>query len=210
MGRWIFVIAAVAALAACKKQRASGLAPAQDWNADQTGMEPPQTPQTANPHAGMDPNNPHAGLDMGGATADNPHGGTDVGALGLPPPDPNRKIDPTHHVKGVISVDRKVADRMSKGGVVFVSIRRADGAGQPVGGPPLAVAKLTYEGADMPFELGEGQAMIGGTELTGDVVVSARYDQDQDAMSKQPGDVVGSKGVKIPADNVKIVLDTVL
>jgi hypothetical protein len=207
MGRWTFVAAAVVALVACKKERASGLAPAQDWNADQAGMAPQQPP--ANPHAGMDPNNPHAGVDMGGGDPSNLHAGADVGAMGLPPPDPNRKIDPTHHVKGVISVSPKTADHAPKGGVVFLNIRRADASGQPLG-PPLAVARLTYDGGDLPFELGEAQAMIGGTELVGDVVVTARYDHDGDAMSKQPGDVVGSQRVNIPADNVKIVLDTLL
>jgi hypothetical protein len=38
----------------------------------------------------------------------------------------------------------------------------------------------------------------------------ARYDQDSDAMSKQPGDVTGQLRVKIPAVNVKLALDTVL
>ena len=59
-----------------------------------------------NPHAGVDmaaaSDNPHAGLDMG-SDPSNPHagmdiGGTDVTKLGLPPPDPNRAIDPAHHV----------------------------------------------------------------------------------------------------------------
>jgi hypothetical protein len=204
MGRWIFVVAAIAALAACKKERASGLAPAQDWNADQTGMAPPQQP--ANPHAGVDPSNPHAGLEMGGTDPSNPHAGANGAAMGLPPPDPNRKIDPTHHVKGVIVVPAKNADHAPKGGVVFVMIRPN---GQQ-SGPPLAVARLTYEGGDLPFELGEAQAMIAGTELVGDVVVTARYDHDGDAFSKQPGDVVGSQQVKIPAENLKISLDTVL
>jgi hypothetical protein len=38
----------------------------------------------------------------------------------------------------------------------------------------------------------------------------ARYDQDADAISKQPGDVTGQIRVKIPAENVKLSLDTVL
>ena len=56
----------------------------------------------------------------------------------------------------------------------------------------------------------EAQAMIAGTQLTGDVVVTARYDQDGDALSKQPGDISGSIRVKIPADNVTLTLDDVL
>ena len=239
MGRWISVVAMVAAIAACSKKKSEGLPPAQEWSADQAGIEPQAAPQSANPHGGMDPSNPHAGVDMGNADPSNPHagldmggagadpsnphagvdmsnphagmdmGGTDVAKLGLPPPDPDRKIDPSHHVKGVIVVAAKTASNAPAGGVVFVNVRRADASGQP-SGPPLAVAKLTYQGGELPFELSEAQAMVGGTELTGDVVVSARYDHDGDAMSKQPGDVVGSLRVKIPAENVKISLDSIL
>ena len=77
-------------------------------------------------------------------------------------------------------------------------------------GPPLAVDKLTWGSGDLPFEMTEKQAMIAGTELTGDVVVTARFDQDGDAISKQPGDVSGSVRVKIPADKVTLTLDDVL
>ena len=52
--------------------------------------------------------------------------------------------------------------------------------------------------------------MVAGTELTGDVVVSARYDQDSDAISKQPGDVTGQLRVKVPADKLVLTLDTIL
>ena len=76
--------------------------------------------------------------------------------------------------------------------------------------PPLAVEKLTWKDGGLPFELSEANAMIAGTQLVGDVVVTARYDQDGDAISKQPGDVTGSIHVTIPAENVKLVLDTIL
>jgi hypothetical protein len=92
---------------------------------------------------------------------------------------------------------------------VFVIVKRAGDDGTPQG-PPLAVEKLTWSNNELPFELTEKQAMIAGTELTGDVVVSARYDQDGDAISKQPGDIAGSVRVKVPADNVQLTLDDVL
>jgi hypothetical protein len=37
-----------------------------------------------------------------------------------------------------------------------------------------------------------------------------RYDQDGDALSKQPGDVTGQLKLKIPADHADVMLDTVL
>ncbi|TMQ04488.1 MAG: hypothetical protein E6J90_50795 [Deltaproteobacteria bacterium] len=162
-----------------------------------------------NPHgAGEgDPSNPHAGLDMSG----NPHagGGTDVTKLGLPAPDPDRPIDPNHRVTGVIHIDARAKDHVTSGNAVFLIVKRAGADGAP-SGPPLAVDKLTWSGDGMAFELTDAQAMIAGTDLSGDVVVMARYDQDSDALTKQPGDVTGQVRVKIPADHVVLTLDTVL
>src|SRR5262245_63686291 len=164
----------------------------------------------SNPHAGLDmsdPSNPHAGLDM--SDPGNPHAGMDVTKLGLAAPDPNRTIDPSHRVTGVIVVDPKAKDRVKPGTAVFVIVKRAgpDGAAS---GPPLAVDKLSWRNDGVPFELTDAQAMVAGTELSGDVIVTARYDQDSDALSKQPGDITGQIRVKIPADNVKLSLDTIL
>lgn len=143
---------------------------------------------------------------MGG----NPHGGmggSDVGSL--PAPDPNRPIDPNHRIKGVITVEAKLKDRIKPGAAIFVVVKRADASGAPTG-TPLAVEKLTWSKAEIGFEMTERQAMIAGTQLTGDVVVTARYDQDADAISKQPGDISGQVRVTVPADGVKLVLDQVL
>jgi hypothetical protein len=164
----------------------------------------------ANPHAGLDmtdPSNPHAGLDM--SDPSNPHAGMDVTKLGLAAPDPNRAIDPTHRIAGTITIDAKAKDRVKPGTSVFLIVKRAGADGAP-SGPPLAVDKLSWSGDGVPFELTDEQAMVAGTELSGDVVVMARYDQDSDALSKEPGDVTGQIRVKVPADNVKLSLDTVL
>jgi hypothetical protein len=167
-------------------------------------------PKTNNPHAGLDmtdPANPHAGLDMSDPA--NPHAGMDVTKLGLAAPDPNRAIDPTHRIAGTIIIDAKAKDRVKAGTSVFLIVKRAGADGAP-SGPPLAVDKLSWSGDGVPFELTDEQAMVAGTELSGDVVVMARYDQDSDALSKEPGDVTGQIRVKVPADNVKLSLDTVL
>ena len=166
----------------------------------------------SNPHAGLDmssASNPHAGLDMNGdGEPDNPHG-TDVTRLGLEAPDPDRPIDPSHRVAGAITVDPKAGAKLTPGTSVFLTVKRAGPDGAP-SGPPLAVDKLTWTGDGMAFELTEAQAMVAGTDLSGDVVVMARYDQDSDAGTKQPGDVTGQVRVKLPAEHVKLTLDTVL
>jgi hypothetical protein len=156
------------------------------------------------PHAGMDMGgDPHGGMGMGMG------GGVDVTQLGIAPPDPNRKIDPSRRVKGTIRVDAKLKDRVKPSGAVFVMIRRAGADGQPTGSP-LAVEMLNWAGDSLAFELTEANAMSAGTELSGEVVVMARYDQDSDAISKQPGDLTGQVRTKVPADKLELKLDTVL
>jgi hypothetical protein len=239
MGRTLAIAIVLFAAACSKKAQDQGLPPAQSWSGDPSAIAPPAAQQASptnphgtageppNPHAGMDmggadPTNPHAGLDMGGADPTNPHagvdmganphggaGGTDVSALGLPPPDPDRPIDPAHHVKGMIKIHPKAKDRVKPGTAVFLIVKRPDASGQP-SGTPLAVEKLTWSGDSIPFELTEKQAMIAGTQLTGEVIVIAHYDQDGDAISKSPGDVMGQVKVTIPADNVNLFLDDVL
>jgi uncharacterized protein involved in copper resistance len=224
----VFLFACLIAATGCSRDKKTqdGLPPAAEWKADSSGamvqmgkdLPPPAPPpgmakaqgggnphgdMGSDPHAGLgiDPADPHAGVNMGG--------GTDVAAMGLPAPDPNRPIDPTRYVKGVIKIHMKAKSRAKDGMPVFVVVKRADASGQPTGSA-LAVDKLTWTGTDLSFELTEKQAMVGGTELVGDVVVTARYDQDGDALSKEPGDIVGQARVKLPADNVQIWLDTIL
>lgn len=212
----------VLAGAGCHKKSQDGLPPATEWQTS-TGAAPslPEAPHMVPPHGmGGDPSNPHAGLDMGGDPSDphagldmsqNPHagGGTDVTKLGLAAPDPDRKLDPSHRVTGMITIDAPAKDRVKPGTAVFLIVKRAGPDGAP-SGPPLAVDKLSWTTGGVPFELTDAQAMVAGTELSGDVVVMARYDQDSDALSKQPGDVTGQVRVTIPAEHVKLLLDTVL
>jgi hypothetical protein len=202
-------IALVVGLAGCeKKQQEAGLPPATDWKAPSPGTGAP----AADPHAGLDMGkDPHAGLDMSGAGG-NPHGGgsgVDVTTLGLPSPDRTKPVDASKFLKGAIKGTPITEPKMARGGVIFISVRKAGPDGNPVGAP-IAVERLTIGGWPTPFELTEANAMIGGTGFSGDVVIMARYDQDGDALSKSPGDVTGQAKATIPADKLTVVLDTVL
>jgi hypothetical protein len=167
---------------------------------------PPGHPQVGGgTGGGLPPGHPAMDGDQMGGTGGSP----DVTKLGLPPPDPNRPIDPTRFVKGVIKLHMKAKDRAKAGVALFIVVKRADAAGQPTG-TPLAVDKLTWNNADLPFELTEQQAMVAGTQLTGEVIVQAHYDQDSDALTKDPGDIIGQVKVTLPADNVQVWLDTIL
>ncbi|HEU0037083.1 MAG TPA: hypothetical protein VFQ53_41015 [Kofleriaceae bacterium] len=202
------------------------------------GGKPRAVAPSNDPHAGMDigrgeaededsGDDPHGGM-FGGDPGGDPHAGVpgappipggggggampptvDVTQLGLSSPDPNRAIDPNRRIRGTLKVHPKAKDKLKPGAAIFLIVKRPGPDGQPAGSP-LAVDKLTWSADGMAFELTERQAMVAGTELTGEVIVMARVDQDSDAITKQPGDVTGMTRVKIPADGVVLELDTVL
>jgi hypothetical protein len=68
----------------------------------------------------------------------------------------------------------------------------------------IAATKLENISKDsfpMPFVVKQADAMM-GAPLAGNVTVSARIDQDGDAISKQPGDLVGeAPGVVVVGQN---------
>lgn len=232
MFRCMRLVVVALALVGCSKKQQDGLPPATEWTAANGQMAPSTgpgnpgkpsavVPESADPHAGLGipPANPsgggggagdpHAGMDMSNPHGGGGGGGVDVSQLGLPPPDPNRKIDPNRRVAGVLKLSPKAKALVKANGAIFLMVKRPGSDGQPMGSP-LAVDRVTWTNDGMAFELTEQHAMVAGTELTGEVIMMARYDQDSDAITKQPGDVTGQMKVKIPADKLVLTLDTIL
>ncbi|HUQ05493.1 MAG TPA: hypothetical protein VM261_23485 [Kofleriaceae bacterium] len=229
--------ASVISAAGCSSKKSEGLPPAQDWQSppEGAGSMPSMQP---NPHAGgrIDPHagvagapplggsmggggaaggDPHAGVEgappLGGGGGHGAGGGVDVAAMGLPEPDPNRPMDPNKVLTGTVALGAAHAGKVPAGSVIFLAVRQADpSTGQGVG-MPMATDKLVVGAAwPLTFRIDESKAMIGGTGFSGDVVVMARFDQDEEARSKQPGDIVGQVRTQIPAQNLSITLDQVL
>jgi len=122
----------------------------------------------------------------------------DVG--NLPPP-------PEGSVSGVIKVAPAVADKVKPGDTIYVIAR--NGATNAA----IAVVRLTAPAQwPLPFMLSGSHTMQPGSGLFGKVKVEARVDKDGDAMTKNPGDVVGEvQGlVEVPATDAVITLDKVL
>jgi hypothetical protein len=118
-------------------------------------------------------------------------------------------FDPKTVLSGVIKLDPKLKSAVQPGDVMFLVVRKFDPSG--VQGPPLAVRKLTASAFPMNFAVDSRDAMIVGTSLAGKVVVTVRVDKDGDAMSKNPGDVIGqSPAVAPPNSKVVVALDKVL
>jgi hypothetical protein len=117
-------------------------------------------------------------------------------------------FDPKSVLAGQIRVDKKVKSKVAAGDTIFLVARGAGEGGTP--GPVLAVKKLTAGAWPLVFEIDGRDAMLAGTKLAGKVVVTARVDKDGDAMTKNPGDVLGKVEVSPPSSKVVLTLDRVL
>lgn len=204
---------ALVAAAGCEGKKPEGLPPALDWQAPPTGAGA----MPAMPHAGGGGGriDPHAGVPgappLGGGMGGGGGGGVDVTQLGLPPPDPSRSIDPQKVLTGTVTLGAAHAGKVPPGAVIFLAVRAVDPAtGQGVGMPIAADRLVVGSSWPIPFRLDEADAMIAGTGFTGDVLITARYDQDHEARSRQPGDIVGQVRATIPAHNLVISLDEML
>jgi hypothetical protein len=194
----------LALLASCDRRKAGAkdMEPAEDWGAKVDPNDPHAGVPMNDPHVAVPPtDDPHAGIPM-----DDPHAGVDMtGPGGLPAPDPDRPVDPTKFVKGTITLGKGVT--APGAGVIYLSVRPADAQGKQAG-PPLAVLDLP---AAVPasFAVSGADAMIGGTEFSGRVLVRAFWDQDGDVDTKQPGDLSGEVLGTIPVGDLELTLDTV-
>lgn len=207
-------------LAACSKGNADGLPPATEWNDEAAGAVLPDQPS---PHGDSDPHRGVPGAPSMGGNDDDPHRGVpnappltgdepsphDFDDFAADPKmpaaepahvEPETAPNPATRVRGTLKLDPRLASRVKPGGVIYLIAKAADAAGQPTG-TALAIDRATWTADGQAFELGGA---------SGEVLVIARYDQDGEGMSGQPGDVVGMTRVKVPADNVVIELSTVV
>ncbi|MDB4960884.1 MAG: alkyl hydroperoxide reductase/Thiol specific antioxidant/Mal allergen [Myxococcales bacterium] len=138
--------------------------------------------------------------DTRAAITDSPALGAPETCVGGPP-----AIDPDHHIRGTITVAPRLRG-LAKGTSLFLIAKRSNANGRPTG-MPLAVARLTFTAPDLAFALTDADSMIADAPLTGDVVISARLDQDDDALTKQSGDLLGEVRVTVPSTGVTLVLD---
>ena len=89
-------------------------------------------------------------------------------------------------ISGTLTVDPKLAWKISPSDVLFIIAKRTDGAG----GPPVAVAR--YSDLKFPFKysLSQDNVMMAGGTFEGKLNVSARVSKSGEAMG-QMGDLSG-------------------
>jgi hypothetical protein len=117
-------------------------------------------------------------------------------------------VSATVLASGVIKISEAVKDKVKMGATLFLSGRGVPQGGQP--GMVLLAKKLMVNHSEIAFELTTDDLMGMGGAPTGPVQLAARVDQDEDASTKQPGDVEGQLGpITLPARAVTVILDTV-
>jgi hypothetical protein len=74
-------------------------------------------------------------------------------------------------------------------------------------GPPVAVKRLTPRKLPIEFVLGPADQMIPGMPFPTELDISARWDLDGNAMSKESGDLNGAAdGVAAGTDTLELIL----
>ena len=106
-------------------------------------------------------------------------------------------------VRGRVRVAPELLDRIPPGAVLFIIARRA------ATGPPLAVKRVRDPRLPLEFTLGPENRMIQSMPFEGPLRLSARLDADGNAMSRDPGDLLGEAAgpVQTGARGVEIVID---
>ena len=112
-------------------------------------------------------------------------------------------------IYGQLELDESLKSKVKAGSVLFVIVRRTAPSGQK--GMMIAATKLdgiTGGAFPLKYVVKQSDAMM-GAPLAGKVSVSARIDQDGDAISKQPGDIIGKaeKDVMVGVNPVVIKLN---
>jgi hypothetical protein len=122
-------------------------------------------------------------------------------------PGPGPDFDPAARLVASVDVDPALKDKVAAGDVIFVTARQDDGSDK---GSILGVKRLVAGKWPMALEVDGRDAMNPGTKFAGKVLLTVRVDKDGDAMSKNPGDLVGVAHVTVPDTKIKLTIDKLL
>jgi hypothetical protein len=168
--------------------------------------QPTSLPAGHAPAGGMPAGHPPAG---GMPAGHPPAGGMPTGH---PPAGGAAPAAASGVLAGTVELASGLEAKVKPGSVMFISVRRDAGPGQK--GMFLAAKRIVVGPKTFPvsYIITGKDVMMQGTALTGAVRIDARIDQDGDAISKQPGDVVGALATpaQVGAKNVTFTLDKTL
>jgi hypothetical protein len=130
-------------------------------------------------------------------------------AASIPPP-PAPQASPsqgaaaemaTTRLVGSVELDDKLAGAVPANATLYLIVRVAGREG----GPPLAVQQVRSPEFPYDFSISERDAMIAGTPLIGEMTLLARLDQDGDAFTTTPGDLLGQTSPVVAGDTGIVV-----
>lgn len=105
-------------------------------------------------------------------------------------------------ISGTVQVADELADRLPANAVLFLVARIAGREG----GPPLAVQRHAAPRFPLDFVISEADSMVPNTPLVGDLIITARIDQDGNAMTSTPGDLLGQAGPASAGDTGVVIV----
>jgi cytochrome c-type biogenesis protein CcmH len=111
------------------------------------------------------------------------------------------------NISGKITLDPKRKANVDPNAALFIIARPVGGAG-----PPLAVKKIDKPTFPLSYSLGQENVMMQGTPFAGKIQISVRLDKDGNAMTREPGNLLGDyrkNPVDVGSQNVDIVLDQI-
>jgi hypothetical protein len=115
---------------------------------------------------------------------------------------------PGGSITGKIELASALAKNKPEGTLFLVARRISDAPG--VRGSLIAVKKLPATKFPLPFEMSSADMPFQQGGFEGELVLTARIDQDGDPMSHQKGDYLGSlPKVRVGSKNVRLTLDQV-
>jgi hypothetical protein len=155
-------------------------------------------------------------LDPGAAPGAPPAAPPPAPAMATPPPAapvPSAEApaadNPGASITGSIVLSPAVAKARPKGGTLYLVARRI--SDNPTArGTLIAVRKLPATKFPLPFSLTAADMPFQNGPFDGDLVLTARIDQDGDPLTHEKGDVYGSlPKVPVGSHDVKLALDQV-
>ncbi len=106
---------------------------------------------------------------------------------------------------GTVSLKSELAKQVDPNAVLYIIARKEVG-------PPLAVKRVAQPKFPLTYSLSQADAMLPGSQLQGEVKLTARLDKDGNAGPLQTGDMTGAVVGTVPVgkSNADITIDTLI
>jgi hypothetical protein len=125
------------------------------------------------------------------------------------PPLPAAAGDPGASITGSIVLPASIAKVRPQGGTLYLVARRPSD-NPSARGTLIAVKKLPATSFPLPFSLTAGDMPFQNGPFDGELVLTARIDQDGDPLTHEKGDVFGTLAkVSVGSHDVKLALDQI-